>query len=457
MGLFVRDREFYKKIVAIALPISAQMIITVGINMMDTIMLGQLNEIALSASSMATQVHQLAHFMCMGLSMGAAVLIARFWGANDRVGMRKALALMFRSCLVVTLSYTLIVLLFTKQIMQMLTSEELVVREGVRYLRWSMPCFFLFGMSQCTTIALRNVKKARIPLYSTIASFFINIFFNWVFIFGKLGAPAMGVAGAALGTLISRSFEFVFICGFFFGKEENARFRIREILTPCADLRRTYFKIALPVMISDTLLGIGATATAMVGGHLGTVYMSANSITMMTQQINRVFSMGLGQAACIIIGNTLGEGRREKAYQQGVTLTVIGYLIGLFCGVVIAVSAAPIVSAYKVSPETKQMAMQLMYTVALLVLFLAPNSVMTKGILRGGGDTRVLMVADVIFLWLVSIPLGCLAAFVFRWSAPLVFLCLRIDTIIKAIWCLFRLRSRKWIRAIPTAGTRASA
>ena len=451
MSLFVKDKAFYRKILMIGLPISAQMIITVGINMMDTIMLGQLDEVALAASSMATQVHSLFHYMSMGLAMGAGVLLARFWGAGDRVGIRKSLSLMYRSCITVSLLFTLVVSLFTRQVMELLTSESEVIYEGVRYLKWAMPCFCLHGLSQCTTIALRNVKKVRIPLYSTIISFFVNIFFNWVFIFGKLGAPAMGVAGAALGTLISRSFEFLFICGYFFLAEKNVRFRLREILEPCGDLAGEYFRIALPVMVSDTLLGLGNSATAMVAGRIGTVYMSANSITMITQQISQIFSVGLGQSACIITGNTLGEGDKEKAYRQGVCLTAIGFIVGAACGAVIASLAGVVVSAYKVEAETKQMAVSLMYAISVLVIFLLPNSIMTKGVLRGGGDTRFLMFADVIFLWIVSVPLGWLAAFVFHWSAPAIFVCLRLDCVIKAIWCVFRLRSRKWIRVIRTS------
>ena len=451
MSLFVKDKAFYRKILMIGLPISAQMIITVGINMMDTIMLGQLDEVALAASSMATQVHSLFHYTSMGLAMGAGVLLARFWGAGDRVGIRKSLSLMYRSCITVSLLFTLVVSLFTRQVMELLTSESEVIYEGVRYLKWAMPCFCLHGLSQCTTIALRNFKRVRIPLYSTIASFFINIVFNWVFIFGKLGAPAMGVAGAALGTLISRSFEFLFICGYFFLAEKNVRFRLREILEPCGDLAGEYFRIALPVMVSDTLLGLGNSATAMVAGRIGTVYMSANSITMITQQISQIFSVGLGQSACIITGNTLGEGDNEKAYRQGVCLTAIGFLVGAACGAVIASLAGVVVSAYKVEAETKQMAVSLMYAISVLVIFLLPNSIMTKGVLRGGGDTRFLMFADVIFLWIVSVPLGWLAAFVFHWSAPAIFVCLRLDCVIKAIWCVFRLRSRKWIRVIRTS------
>ncbi len=455
MSLFVRDKAFYRKIVMIGLPISAQQLITAGVNMMDTIMLGQLDEVALSASSMATQVHQLFLFLSMGLSMGASVLIARFWGSGDRESLRKALSLMFRTCLAVSLGYTLIVTLFTRQIMAILTPEADVIYEGVRYLRWAMPCFFLHGMSLSATIALRNIDCVHVPLYSSICSFFVNIFFNWVFIFGRLGAPAMGVAGAALGTLISRSFEFIFICGYFFLREQRIRFRIRQIFDPCADLAGEYFRIALPVMVSDTLLGVGNSATAMVAGHIGTVYMSANSITMMTQQISQVFSVGLGQAAGIITGNTLGEGDREKAYRQGVSLTAIGFLTGAACGLAIAAVAVPIVSAYNVTAETRQMAVQLMYTVAFLVVFLLPNSIMTKGVLRGGGDTRFLMIADVVFLWVVSVPLGCLAAFVFHWPAPAIFLCLRLDCIAKALCCIQRLRSRRWIRTIRAAGSSA--
>ena len=97
------------------------------------------------------------------------------------------------------------------------------------------------------------------------------------------------------------------------------------------------------------------------------------------------------------------------------------------------------------------MAVSLMYAISVLVIFLLPNSIMTKGVLRGGGDTRFLMFADVIFLWIVSVPLGWLAAFVFHWSAPAIFVCLRLDCVIKAIWCVFRLRSRKWIRVIRTS------
>lgn len=455
MGLFVKDREFYKNILVIGGPIAAQQIITVGVNMMDTVMLGQLNETALSASAAATQVHSLFQFMSMGLGMGASVLIARYWGAGELPSLRKTLTLMYRCCLLISLAFTAVVGLAPAQVLSLLTPYPEVVAEGVRYLRWALPCFLLFGLSTTTTIVLRNLKQMHIPLYVSIGAFFINIFFNWMFIFGKLGAPAMGVAGAALGTLISRCFEFATICGYFFLFEQRARFRPKDILAPCGDLTAEYLRISLPVMVSDTLLGLGNSLSMSVVGHISDVFMSAYTITQVTQQLTTVFTSGLGQSAVIITGNTLGEGDPDKAQRQGVTFTVLGFLLGGICGVIIVLISPLVVGGYNILPETYDIAMELMRSVGTITVFMAPASILTKGVLRGGGDTRFLMVADVVFLWAVSVPLGYFTGLVWQWPPFWVFFCLRMDHVIKATWCVFRLRSGKWIKKIKTAGDTA--
>ncbi len=304
MEIFVKDKEFYKKLLVVGAPIAAQQLITVGVNMMDTIMLGQLNETALSASSMAVQVHNMFHFMCMGMGMGASVMIARFWGAKEERSLQKTLVLMYRICLLTAALFTLANMLAPAQLLRLLTPDAEVIAEGVRYLRWATPCFFLYGLSMTTTIVLRNIGKMQIPLYSSIGAFFINILCNWVFIFGKLGAPAMGVAGAALGTLISRIFEFFVICGYFFCREKRIRFKPADLFKPAGDLLPEYLRISFPVFISDTLLGLGNSMTMTIGGHIGRTFMSANSITSVTQQVTTVFTSAIGQSAVIITGNT---------------------------------------------------------------------------------------------------------------------------------------------------------
>jgi len=448
MDLFVRDRAFYKKVLAIGGPIAAQQVITVGVNMMDTVMLGQLNETAISASAAATQVHTLFHFMSMGMGMGASVLIARYWGAGELPSLRKSLSLMYRCCLLIALAFTLVVGAAPGWVMSLMTPSPAVIAEGVRYLYWALPCFLLLGFSLTTTIVLRNLGKMHVPLLVSIGAFFLNIFFNWIFIFGKLGAPVMGVAGAALGTLISRSFEFVSICGYFFFHEKRANFHVRDIFSPCGDLLPEFLRISLPVMVSDTLLGLGNSVCMSIVGHISDAFMSANTITNVTQQITTVFTAGLGQSAVIITGNTLGEGDRDKAQSQGYTFTVLGFLLGAVCGAVIVAVSPWVVGSYKITAETYGIAMELMRAVAAVTLFMAPASILTKGVLRGGGDTRFLMVADVFFLWAVSVPLGYLAGFHWHWPPFWILFCLKLDHVVKSILCVFRLKSGKWIKKI---------
>lgn len=448
MAIFVKDKEFYKKIWFFGAPIAAQQMITVGVNMMDTIMLGQLNETVLAASSLATQVHNLFHFMCMGMGMGASVMIARYWGAGEPRSLSKTLTLMYRCCLLVAILFTLVVGITPAGVMRLLTTEEAVIAEGVKYLRWTLPCFLIYGLSQTTTLVLRNSRQNHVPLYTSIGAFFVNIFFNWVFIFGKLGAPAMGISGAALGTLISRCFEFSMICGFFIFKDKKIRFQIKDMLQPCGDLLPEYLRISMPVMVSDTLLGLGNSMCIAVAGRIGTTYMSANTITNVTQQIAVIFASALGQAAMIIIGNTLGEGDADKAQNQAVTFTALSVLIGLFCAGLIKTISPLVVGFYNIEAETKMVALELMNSVAVTMIFMTISSILTKGILRSGGDTRFLMVADILFLWVVSVPLGALAGLIWNWPPFWIFFCLKIDHLLKAVWCLFRLRSRKWIKKI---------
>lgn len=454
MNMLVKDGRFYKKILTIGGPIAAQQVITVGVNMMDNIMLGQLSEVAIDASALAVQVHNLFHFMCMGLSMGASVLIARYWGAGEQASLRKTLTLTYRFGLLLAGLFTLVVGLFPNQVMGILSDDPDVIFEGVRYLRWALPCFFLYGLATINTNVLRNIRQMHIPLYTSIGAFFINIFFNWVFIFGKLGAPAMGVAGAALGTLISRAFEFSAMTGYIFFREKQIQFKLRDLLLPCGDLLPKYIQICIPVLISDTLLGLGNSITITIASHVKTAagsFMSAYSITTVTQQITTVFGAGLSQSALIIVGNTLGEGDAEEAQREGVTFTVLGFGIGILVGILIVLISPFVVAYYNITTETAAVALELMRSVGFVTVFTLSGTILTKGVLRGGGDTQFLMVADILFLWCLSVPLGGLAGLVWGWPPFWIFFSLRIDHAVKTIWCLFRLKGEKWIKKVTPA------
>lgn len=445
---YLGDKNFYKVTAAIALPIALQSLITIGVNLIDNIMLGALGEIPLSASALAVQYIGFYNICCMGLGMGASVLVSRFWGMKNIGALKKAVTLMLRFTFVIGMLFTLAAVFSPVGIMKMYTPEEPVIQEGVRYLKWSIPCFLLMGFSTTCTIVLRSTGQTKIPLAGSCIAFFINIFANWVFIFGNLGAPRMEIEGAALGTLISRIFEFSFNCGYFILIDKKVGYRIKDLVMNCRDMVRDYLTISIPVLISDVLLGLGTNVVAMVMGRIGHVFVAANSITTVTQQLSTALIQGIAQAGCIVTGHSLGAGDYEKAKRQGWTFLLLGFLIGMAAGLIIIFIGDFIISCYNITEETKQVAGQLMNAIGFIVIFQSANSIITKGVLRGGGDTKCLMIADNIFLWVVSIPLGCIAGFYLKLPVFWIYFCLKIDQFLKAFWCIFRLKSGKWIKKI---------
>lgn len=448
MGLFVRDKAFYKQAVAIAIPISMQSMITIGVNLMDNIMVGSLGETVLSGTSLANQYVSIYHICCMGIGMGASVMTSRFWGMKDMEALKKTVTLMLRFCLGLALLFMLPAIVIPALLMRVYTPDAAVIEQGILYYRWIWPCFILQGLSLTCTIVMRSVGQVRLPLYSSIGAFFFNIFFNYVFIFGKLGMPRMEIQGAAIGTMIARAFEFGVICGFFFLQDKRIGYRIKDFGMKCREFVGEYFKVGVPVIVSDALLAFGSSAVAMIMGRIGKEFVSANSITFVTQQLSTVLIQGVCQAGCIVTGHTLGRGERENAQKQAWTFLALGVLIGAFASVVILLLSESIIGFYNIQEETRAIARQLMRAISIIVVFQSTNSIMMKGVLRGGGDTRFLMVADILFLWVVSVPLGALAGLVWHLSAFWIYFFLKIDQVLKAFWCVFRLKSGKWMKGI---------
>ena len=444
----VTDRKFYAKAAGIALPIAAQSLITIGVNIMDTIMVGDLGEVALSATSLANQFINIFHICCMGLGMGASVLTARFWGMKDLVSLKKTITIMLRICIALATAFALVTAVAPGFVMSIYSPEAEIIEAGSKYFNWSVASYWLLGMSLTMTIVLRSVGQAWLPLLTSIIAFFVNIGANYIFIFGKFGAPEMGVAGAALGTLIARAFEFIMIDGYVFFVDKKIGYRIRDLLGKCSDMLREYLRVSIPVLVSDTLLGLGNSAVAIVMGHIGSSFVSANAITTVTQQLSTVFISGISQSSCMVIGHTLGEGDVQRAKTEGNTFLMLGTAIGVLAGGFIMLISPLIISFYNITPETKAIAQELMLAIGLIVVFQSMNSILTKGVMRGGGDTKFLMVADILFLWIVSIPVGAIAGLVLHLPAFWIYVCLKLDQIIKAIWCIGRFRSNLWIKAV---------
>ena len=466
MKLFRKDSAFYGKVFTIAIPIALQSLISIGVNMLDTIMVGSLGDHALSATSLANSFISIYHIFCMGLGMGASVLVSRYWGmknstsddnsivsesANAGHALKQTVALMLRLALALAAIFALLTIAIPGALMKMYTPEAEIIRLGTIYFKWSVVTYFFLGSSLVSTIVLRSVGEVRFPLFVSIGAFFVNLGANYTFIFGKFGAPRMEIAGAALGTLIARVFEAVCILTYLLIIDKRIGFRIKDFFMNTGSLIGEYIRISIPVLISDAILAIGSNSVSMVIGRLGATFVSANAITAVTQQLSTVVIQGVSQAGAIVTGQTLGMGDRKKTMDQGWMFLGLGIGLGTVSALFIIIAKNPVIRSFKdVSDEARAIAQQLMWAISLVIVFQATNSIMTKGVLRGGGDTKVLMLADNIFLWAVSIPLGILAGFVFKLSPFWIYVCLKSDQIIKTFWCVIRLQSGKWIKKIST-------
>ena len=451
--LVVKDRTFYKKAVTIALPIALQGLITQGVNAMDTIMVRMLGEPQLSAVSLANQFITIYHIFCMGIGMGASVLVARYYGMKDKPALKKTVSIMLRLCIGMALLFSLITAICPELIMKMFIRDDAkIINYGIEYLEYSVPTYIFLGLSLTCTIVLRNVKQMNIPLYTSVGALFVNVGANYVFMFGVkfLGIPAMGVAGAAVGTLVARVFEFSVICGFLLFKDKEIGFRIKDLFKPVGKLWKEYIRISIPVFISDGILAFGNTAVTMVIADMGGSFVAANAMTTIVQQLSSVFTSGFAQSGAIITGNTLGEGDRSRAQREGWAFLGVGFLFGAVAAVLILIISPFMLWAFKPEPNTRVIASQLMVSISIIVLFQATNSIMTKGVLRGGGDTKMLMLTDNVFLWVISIPLGILAGPILDLPPFWVYFFLKSDQVIKAVWCVLRLNSGKWIKKIRT-------
>jgi len=442
----VKDRQFYRSVLKIMLPVALQQAINMGVNMLDTMMLGSFGEVQLSASSLANQYYNFFTIFCMGIIGGSSVLAAQYWGAGDKDKVRDTFSMAMRLTLGVASVFMILTILFPSQIMTIYTSEQDVIHQGVRYLEITAFIFIIHGTSLVAAQLMRSVGQAQLGLIVSIVSFVVNIVANYVFIFGKFGAPRMEIAGAALGTLIARTAEFIVTFTYILVKDQDLGLRVKHLLrSPSREFYQSYFKLGAPVLVSDSLLGLGGNIVSIVLGHMGAAVVASNAICQVVDRLCTVVIQGVSNASGIITGQTLGTGNRQKAMEQAETFYFLSIVFGLISALAVFIFGPMTIGVYTLTDETIVVVHQLMNAYVVIVFFQAIQSVMTKGVLRGGGDTKFLMKADILFMWLVSIPLGAVGGLVLHWPAWVVMLCLRIDYVIKSVWCVSRLLSGKWI------------
>jgi len=450
-SFFVRDPHFYRSLAAIAVPIALQNIISFGVNIMDSVMLGSLGDIAISGAALGGQPFFILMMCSFGLSSGGGVLIAQYWGKKDLAAVRRVLSISMRIVLIVSVLFTAVSLAIPRQLMGLFSHEQAVIDASSSYLFVVAFSYVFFALSSNYIMSLRSVEQVKISAVIYGVSFFVNIFFNYCFIFGHFGFPRLEVAGAALGTVIARASELVMVLFYMTFFEKRIGFRPRDLLSFDKTLLPDYIRHALPVVGNEMLWGLGTTISNLVIGRIGSSFVAASSIANVMNQLSGVFIFGVANAAAVLTGKAVGQGNNRLAQQTAQTIWALTFGIGAFSCALLLALRGTVLSIYNITPEARAVATPILTILAFLQLSMAPDVTCIVGILRGGGDTRTAFAFDCGGLWLIAVPLGVLSGLVLHLPAPIVYLCMKLDSPVKLVFSSLRIFSGNWIRNVTRA------
>lgn len=448
----LKDRQFLKMLVTLMLPMVAQNLITLAAQMMDSLMLGRLGQIELSASSLANQPFFIFNLLIFGMASGSSVLNAQFWGKGDVRSIKIVISICLKVALTVSILLGAAVIIFPETVMRIYTDDPEIIAAGAEYLKIVGFCYFFFGLSNTLLTTIRSVGIVRIAVIDSIFSLVCNSGLNYLLIFGSFGFPKLGIRGAAIATVIARMGEAVIVLVYILVIDRKLRFKIRDFWEFDVGLLKNYLKNGLPVAFNEVLWSVGISIQSMVMGRLGASVVSASQIASIVQQFSSVLIFGVANAAAIIIGNDIGAGKMERARERVTWFRIIGVILGIFASCLILGLSGPVVSFYNVPEETKQLAIEMLRVLAVIVLFVAQTGIGVVGLLRGGGDPRFALFVDLAGLWLVATPAALLSAFVFGAPVLVVYACTKLDEPVKLLMLAWRMRNHHWMRDVTGEG-----
>lgn len=430
---------------AITLPILLQNLLTSSFSLVDTLMISSLGTIELTAVGLCASWAQLLNVILLGITSGAGVLVAQFWGGHALGEVRRS----YGGGLGLSLGMSAVMLLFTAMfpatIMKFYSSDLEVIAAGAKYLRIVAFGFPAFGLQYAANAVLRSTEQVRTPLYGTIISVVLNICLNYALIFGHLGAPRMGLAGAALASCIANWIGVAVTYSIGLAGNTVLRSGVTELFAFDGAFVRRYLAVALPIMLNELLWGSGTAVLNMIYGHMGTIEYAAMTMCNTLENLITMVFLSLGNAANVLVGKEIGGGNRERAYHNALAITCWTPVIAaLFGGVMIALRG-PITLIFRQGPEVRNLAMQLILVISCILPLRFIQYIHITGILRAGADGKMAAIYDFIGVWCVSIPLaltGMLLRLPFLWVFFTVSL---LDSLVKDVLVLRRFRSKKWM------------
>lgn len=442
-----RERGMYASLLAIAIPIALQNLINNAVSLTDTVMVATLGETAVSAVSLSGKYTFIFSLMMFGIISGSSVLASQYWGRKDMAAIVKVFAIALKLAMILGLIFTALAVAFPRAILRVFTNIPEIIDCGEPYLRIVGASVFFGAVSQVFMGCMRSVERVKAALVNVIISFFVNLIVNAVLIFGLFGFPKLGIIGAAIGVLSARLVEFVVTL--IYARCNNlVRIRFSDIMHTDRLYLRDLVHYSTPVFINETMWGLGISMHGAIYGRISTEATAANNIVSSVQNILTVAMFGVASAASVIVGKAVGQNRFDEAKKNSRSLIVISLIVGLFCASLVLITRMFILDLgiFNVTEQTAQYIRQMMIVSAVICVSSSLNTTMVVGILRGGGDTKFAAVLDLIFLWLFSLPLGVIVAFVLKAPVIWVMVALSVEEVCKMAFGLIRYRSGHWMR-----------
>jgi putative MATE family efflux protein len=445
-------RLFYRNLFRLAVPMALQSLLMFSLNMIDTVMIGQLGETEIASVALGNQVFFVLLLFFYGITTGTAVFTAQYWGKKDIPGIRRAIGL----CIIIAAGGAVLVtvpsLLKPGWILALFTKDSRVVDLGSDYLRIVCLSYVLSAVSMSFAMVLRSVERPKLPLLVTFISLVLNTALNYLLIFGKLGFPALGVKGAALATAVSRFVEFSVLLAIVYRKKTPVAGRFEEFLDISSEFARRYFRITIPVVLNEVGWALGFTMYKVVFARMGTEVIAAVNIAENVTNLLLVVFHGTSNACAVMIGNLLGAAEDKKAYNYAVRFSIIGPLLGVIVGFVLVAISGWVPLLFRVSQSVRDTTRTILILHALFTPFDVFNWQLIVGILRSGGDTRFSMLMEIGTMWGYGVPLAFVAGLVLHQPVAVVFFLVRSEEIVKFAVGIFRLLSKKWIRNLTEEG-----
>ena len=443
----MKDR-FYSQILKLVVPIVIQNLLSAAVNSADVVMLNYVGQSSISAVSLAANYASVLFMVFYGLGTGATLLSAQYWGKKDLQAIRVVEGIALRFSVLITLVFSGFAAFAPELMMRMFTPDAELIQIGAGYLRVMSVTYLCWSIIEIYLAILRSIGKVTVSMVLNILAFSLNILLNAVFIFGLFGAPKLGATGVAIATAISRIVELLGCIFVSMALSKDLKLNLAYMFIRNKALLKDFIHLSLPALGNDISWSVAFSMYSVILGHLGTDAVAANSLVIVVRNFGTVLCFGTASAGGILLGNVMGEGDMERAKEYASKLMKLTVITGAIGGVLILI-ATPFVMHFASLSETAMHYLKYMLLInTYYVMGAAVNTTLIAGVFRAGGDTRFGLICDTIDMWCYAVPLGFIAAFVFKLPVLWVYFLLCTDEFVKWPWVIKRYRSGKWLKNI---------